>query len=263
MSGGGAGRRSRIWAIAVPTLLFVAGLVFAASATTAAGRDLRGGASGNLAEVIRRRSYEVERRARTVAALQADVAGLTRAAAPDSGELGRIASVLAGIEANAGLQPAEGPGLTVSLDDAPSSGGRRPAGVNVDDVVVHQQDVQAVVNALWAGGAEAMAIQDQRVVSTSAVRCVGNTLILQGRVYSPPYVVRAIGNVAGMRESLERDPQLRVYRQYVERVGLGYDVSELGSMRLPAFEGSVSLTYARRLAPPAAGEHPSTSGSTL
>ncbi len=262
MSGGADGRRSRIWSVAVPTLLFVAGLVFAASATTAAGRDLRGGASGNLAEVIRRRSFEVERQARTVAALQTEVAGLTRAAAPDSGELGRVGAALAGIEANAGLQPAEGPGLTVALDDAPRSG-RRPAGVNVDDVVVHQQDVQAVVNALWAGGAEAMAIQDQRVVSTSAVRCVGNTLILQGRVYSPPYVVRAIGNVAGMRERLDRDPQLRIYRQYVERVGLGYDVSELGSMRLPAFEGPISLSYARPLTPPTASDRPPTSGSTL
>ena len=66
-----------------------------------------------------------------------------------------------------------------------------PAGADPDDYVIHQQDVQSVVNALWAGGAEAMMLQDQRVISTSAVRCVGNTLILQGRVYSPPYVITA------------------------------------------------------------------------
>ncbi len=56
-----------------------------------------------------------------------------------------------------------------------------------DDLVVHQQDVQAVVNALWAGGADAVQVMDQRLLSTSAVRCVGNTLLLNGRVYSPPY----------------------------------------------------------------------------
>ena len=62
-------------------------------------------------------------------------------------------------------------------------------------VVVHQQDVQGVVNALWRGGAEAMQIMDQRVISTSAVRCVGNTLLLQGRVSSPPYTITAVGDV--------------------------------------------------------------------
>ena len=71
--------------------------------------------------------------------------------------------------------------------DAKIPADQLPEGVGVDDIVVHQQDVQAVVNALWSGGAEAMMVMDQRLISTSAVRCVGNTLILQGRVYSPPF----------------------------------------------------------------------------
>ena len=69
----------------------------------------------------------------------------------------------------------------MTLDDAPRRASL-PGTAKPDDLVVHQQDVQAVVNALWHGGAEAMHAQDQRVISTSAVRCVGNTLILQGRV---------------------------------------------------------------------------------
>ena len=77
-----------------------------------------------------------------------------------------------------------------------------------------------MVNALWAGGAEAMMLQDQRVISTSAVRCVGNTLILQGRVYSPPYVITAIGDVEGMRQRLDADPSVTIYRQYADLLGL-------------------------------------------
>ena len=92
--------------------------------------------------------------------------------------------------------------MTVTLADAPRSADRvLPEGTSPDDVVVHQQDVQAVVNALWAGGAEAMQIMDQRIVSTSAVRCVGNTLILQGRVYSPPYEITAIGDPERLAQS--------------------------------------------------------------
>ena len=58
---------------------------------------------------------------------------------------------------------------------------------------MHQQDIQAVVNALWAGGAEAMTIQGQRVVSTTGIKCVGNVVILHGVPYSPPYRISAIG----------------------------------------------------------------------
>ena len=49
-----------------------------------------------------------------------------------------------------------------------------------------------MVNALWAGGAEAMTIMGERVIATTAVRCVGNTLLLHGRVHSPPFTVAAI-----------------------------------------------------------------------
>ena len=118
-----------------------------------------------------------------------------------------------------------------------------PDGVTVDDIVVHQQDVQAVVNALWRGGAEAMMIQDQRIISTSAVRCVGNTLILQGRIYSPPFVVSAMGDQAAMRAALDADPQVAVYRQWVDAVGLGYEVTT-GEGEFPAYSETLDLRHA-------------------
>ena len=92
--------------------------------------------------------------------------------------------------------PWSGPGVTVRLEDAPTDSPRRDE-VSPDVLVVHQQDLQAVMNALWAGGAEAMELMDQRVISTSAFQCVGNVLKLHGRLYSPPYVVRAIGDPDG------------------------------------------------------------------
>ena len=81
--------------------------------------------------------------------------------------------------------------MTVALDDAPPQARSRPLPPGIpsptpDDLVVHQQDIQGVVNALWAGGAEAMTLMGQRVIATTAVRCVGNTLLLHGAVYSPP-----------------------------------------------------------------------------
>ena len=88
-------------------------------------------------------------------------------------------------------------------------------------------------------------LQDQRVISTSAVRCVGNTLILQGRVYSPPYVIQAIGDLSAMRDALDKSEQVTIYRQYADLLGLGYDVTSKGQASFPAYAGSLSLTNAR------------------
>ena len=148
-----------------------------------------------------------------------------------------------------GVGPVTGPGLTVTMADAPRTVDRViPEGTSPDDLVVHQQDVQAVVNALWAGGAEAMQIMDQRVISTSAVRCVGNTLILQGRVYSPPYVIKAIGDPDRMTLALDSSVNVQVYRFYVDEYGLSYDTRERSFLRLPGFEGSLNLRYAKAAA---------------
>ena len=81
-----------------------------------------------------------------------------------------------------------------------------------------------MVNALWAGGAESMMIQDQRVLFSSAVICSGNVLLLQGKQYSPPYTVSAIGPVDKMLAALDESEAVRTYREYVGAFGLGWKV---------------------------------------
>nr|WP_240896735.1 DUF881 domain-containing protein [Kineococcus vitellinus] len=143
-----------------------------------------------------------------------------------------------------GALAVRGPGVAVVLDDAPRDR-PRPPGAVPDDLVVHQQDVEAVVNALWNGGAEAMVVMDQRIVSTSAVRCVGSVLLLQGRTYSPPYRIAAVGDPDALRAALAASPEVSVYRQYVAAYGLGYEASDAEDMLLPAFDGTTRPSYAR------------------
>ena len=88
----------------------------------------------------------------------------------------------------------------MTLNDAQRDAeGRFPGDASADDLVVHQQDIEAVLNAMWSAGAEAIQMQDQRIIATSAPLCVGNTLLLNGRTYSPPYVVTAIGDASAMQ----------------------------------------------------------------
>jgi uncharacterized protein YlxW (UPF0749 family) len=233
------------WSAVVPVVAIGAGLLFATSAQTSGGTDLRSSGRSDLVDVVREQDRSVRERAVAVQKLQGEVDALTARAAPGSAEVARLRAQAAKLAATAGAQAVTGPALVVTLNDSKLPPASLPDGMPADDLVVHQQDVQNVVNAMWAGGAEAMMLQDQRVISTSAVRCVGNTLLLQGRVYSPPYVITAIGDVAGMRASLEESKEVNTYREYVAEVGLGYDVKGSDKSTLPAYAGSLSLQNAK------------------
>ena len=141
------------------------------SFATARGTEIRS-EGRDLPSQIRALSRQVDAKDAQVRRLAADVEALSAERAPPPAEL-RALRARSGQRRPGGLTAVHGPAVTVSLTDASSPAPRHPPGFHPEDVVVHQQDVQAVVNALWRGGAEAMMIQDQRVIATSAVRCVG------------------------------------------------------------------------------------------
>jgi uncharacterized protein YlxW (UPF0749 family) len=233
------------WAAIVPVVAAGAGLLFATSAQTSQGTDLRSSGRANLVDVVRAQDRAVSVRAAAVQRLQGEVNALTAQAAPGNDTVARLGAEAGKLAPIVGSQAVTGPGLSVTLNDSKRTAASLPEGRTADDLVVHQQDVQNVVNAMWAGGAEAMMLQDQRVISSSAVRCVGNTLILQGRVYSPPYVIRAIGDVRGMRRALDNSEQMRTYQEFVDFYGLGYDVKSTDKATFPAYAGSLGLLNAK------------------
>lgn len=240
----GAPRRGvSVWTLLLPAVGLIAGLLFSASSGVSRGTDLRSSAT-DLPGVIRAGLSTNQQNTAELADLTAQVDRMTAEAAPGSAALATLNDRIEPVAQDVGMLPVAGPAVRVTLNDSALRGVQIPEGISADDIVVHQQDVQGVVNALWAGGAEAMMIMDQRVIATSAVRCVGNTLSLQGRVYSPPYVITAIGPAEAMLSSLQADPTVAIYREYVDAVGLGYEVATLAEAQFPAFDGAVSLQHA-------------------
>ena len=240
------GSRSRNrWSILVPVIALVAGLLFTTSARTSGGTSLREDRTPQLTSLISDRRRQVDAATRAESELRAAVDADTSKLAQTDSTVASAQDKVSGLLGAAGLQAVHGPALTVELNDAPRRAGEAlPHGATADDLVVHQQDVQAVVNALWAGGAEAMTIMGIRVISTSAVRCVGNTLLLQGHVYSPPFVITAIGDPAAMQRALNTSPAVGVFRQASEAFGLGYSVRTDSDAKLPPYGGSTALQYA-------------------
>ena len=226
--------------LSVALVLALSGALFAANAKFAHASGERH--PQDLADLTRVETERVDRLSTQVDALRADVDGMT--AAENSAAGTQVGSPSVGYLVEGGLVAVTGPGLTVRLDDAPADSPRRDD-VNPDVLVVHQQDIQAVMNALWAGGAEAMSLMDQRVISTSAFRCVGNVLRLHGRLYSPPYEVRAIGDPKALRSALFDSPEILIYLDYVKNVGLGWDLTTNDRLELPGSEGSTELHFAK------------------
>lgn len=225
--------------LATVLVCVLAGLMMTIAGLAARGTDLRSDRGADLRDLIvtqGQRNVELREQVTTVGA---EVKALSQAQ-PGSSEL---SEKLAIAEEQASLVPVVGEGLRVTLTDAPND--VRPAGVDDDALIVHQQDIQAVVNALWAGGAEAMTIQGQRVIATTGIKCVGNTVVLHGIPYAPPYVIEAIGDQANLQRGLDESPAVGIYRQYVDAYGLGYLVEKVAQLDLPGLTGAVGLSHAR------------------
>ncbi|MEV4480035.1 DUF881 domain-containing protein [Micromonospora coxensis] len=232
------------WSIGVPLIAAAAGLLFTTTATTAGGTALREDRRPELTQLIEDRREQVAANELRAARLRAEVESQTAALADTDGPISAERDRARASELSAGFTALTGPGVTVELDDAARrSDGTLPKGATNDDLVVHQGDVQAVVNALWAGGAEAMSIMNVRVLTTSAVRCVGNTLLLHGRVYSPPFKIVAIGDPAALQQALAGSEGVRLFKQAVEHYQLGYS-EQVSTVSVPAFEDSTALRSA-------------------
>ncbi|WP_037863906.1 DUF881 domain-containing protein [Streptomyces sp. NRRL S-340] len=237
---------ARILTVAVFAL---AGLLFITSFNTAKGTNIRTDTSLlKLSDLVHERSRKNKDLDDSNAALRGDVESLARS---DGGGTRAQDEKLSGLEAGAGTRPLKGKAVTVTLNDAPPNATAKLPGYpepQPDYLVIHQQDLQAVVNALWNGGAKGIKVMDQRLISTSAVRCVGNTLILQGRVYSPPYKITAVGDPGRLQKALADSPAIQNYMVYVNVYGLGWKVTEDGTTTLPGYNGAVDLHYAEPVA---------------
>jgi len=231
------------WRVLAPVVFVLAGVLLVTSMVSSAGMDLRAGRYDDLNGLANSEANDLESLRTRSADLTAEVDRLTKGL--DSGDPA-LAQRAQDLRAPAGLTPVHGPGVTVTLDDAPKSaidavGDDDEA---VKELLVHQQDIQAVVNALWAGGAEAMSIEGRRIISTTGIKCVGNVVIVHGEQFSPPYDIAAIGPQDAMLASVTSSPYIQLYLDLVDQSGLGWKVTLDDDLHLPGYQGSTELEYA-------------------
>ena len=234
-------RHPRLARSASVIVMALAGLMMTTAAINSRGHDLRPERDTDMATLVRSQASHNAALQKEAAGLRAQVEDLSKAD-QTPGATSSVISSASALAPSVGLEAVSGKALRVTLDDAPLS--ENPDGVNANMLVVHQQDIQMVVNTLWSGGAEAMTIQGQRVISTTAVKCVGNTVVLHGVAYAPPYVIEAIGDLNAMQKALDTSEAVRIYKEYVSAYQLGWSVERAGQVTMPAYTGAVAVSHA-------------------
>jgi uncharacterized protein YlxW (UPF0749 family) len=242
-------RRRSVWRFGVPVVCVAAGLLLGVTHGVSGGDEIRRSDAPRLVDLVRETQRSVDRLTAERDALAPQIENHHGGSPTAAAALAAITRRADALAPEAALTPLRGPGLVVTLNDAQRDAqGRFPRDASPDDLVVHQQDITAVLNALWSAGAEGIQMQDQRLIATSAPRCVGNTLLLNGRTYSPPYVITAIGDAAAMQRALAAAPLVTLYKQYAVRFGLGF-TEETRDVELVGYTAPVRMRFAEPIGP--------------
>lgn len=231
-------------------VVLVSGSLFAVSAVNSHGTDLRPGRYTDLSSLVQNDADDYQHLRNRVAELTAEVDALGKSV--DDRAVKRRQRQVDRLLAPAGLEPVTGPGVAVVLSDASSERLAEAATHGVIDVnrlVVHQQDIQAVVNALWSGGATAVTVQGQRIVTTTGIKCTGNAVDLQGVPYPQPYTIAAVGEPTLLEAALATDPRVQAFVEDAGNpdIGVGWQEETEASVAAPAYDGLVDVTSAQPL----------------
>ncbi|GBG56234.1 hypothetical protein SPFL3102_03766 [Sporomusaceae bacterium FL31] len=143
------------------------------------------------------------------------------------------------IKIGAGVVALQGPGVIVTIDDS-----KRPSkpGENPNLYLIHDDDILKVINELWAAGAEAISINDQRLIASSEIRCAGPTLSVNNTRYSPPYDIRAIGEPQTLENALKMRGGVVETLQFW---GIQVNIKNSDEVLVPAYKGTFRFEFAK------------------
>lgn len=218
------------WAIGLVCVIL--GLMLAVQFRTTS--DIRASVGYQRMEDLTLQLKEMEKER---AGLQEELGKLRTLLANGEGSSGELARV----RMEAGLTPVSGPGVILTLDDSKRS---RQPGENPNLYLIHDDDLLKVINELRAAGAEAISINDQRLLAMSEIRCAGPTLSVNNSRSAPPYEIHAIGNPQTLENALKMRGGVIETLQFW---GIQVSVKKNESLIVPAFKGTYRFEYAKSI----------------
>jgi len=141
----------------------------------------------------------------------------------------------------AGLTRLQGPGVIVEIADSQRV---VPAGENPANYIVLVDDLRDLVTALWASGAEAITINGERLVATSSLYGVGQSILVNTAFLSPPFRIEAIGAEGLLDRFVLDSAYLGRVAQRIDVFGLEFATATADNLELPAFVGNTRFRWA-------------------
>jgi uncharacterized protein YlxW (UPF0749 family) len=175
-----------------------------------------------------------------LADLRAELDKIQASASTQSGAGKELQTRIDELKTVAGLNERAGDGVIITLDDARGAS----AAKDIEKSICHNTDLTDIVNQAWRGGAEAIAINDERIVGSSSIYCVGSTIMVNGTLMSPPFSVAVIGPQNDLLATYDDPTQLRDIKQRRDVYGLGFRVSRASGLRVPSYRGALNIRYA-------------------
>jgi uncharacterized protein YlxW (UPF0749 family) len=253
-----AWRRQGALVLRTATLVATGFLLAVAYRHAVAAEPERSGAHAGLVDEVKAAQVRADRLQRRSDDLRSEVGRLQETA------LGGANPQLREIrqrEAATGLATVTGDGVVVQLADPPTpidptTG--KPTGADVSRVL--DVDLQSVVNGLWSVGAEAIAVNGQRLTSTSTIRTAGSAILVDFRPVISPYDVAAIGP-ADVEERFNGGAGAAAMRALAKQYGLGFSSRARKGLTLPAAAADTPLRYAHPVGASTAGTPAATTGT--
>ncbi len=225
------------WHLSLAAIFLILGILLSTSFYAQKKWDVTPGPrKKKLIEFIKSQDRQREKIEYDLQKLRAEVDGFQKKAVATEGEMGSFGKEIDALKELAGLTETKGEGIEVIISDAEDV----PSNKDPNNYIVHDYDLQIIINALWRAGAEAVSLNGQRFVSTTAIRCAGSTVMCNSEPLGSPYVIEAIGEPDALIEILDDDPDSKQLIQvYAKAYDMPINVSKIEELDMPAYEGSL------------------------
>ncbi len=240
-------RAFKKWQLPLTLVLFLTGVLLMLALRSLANSDSAPWRqkNENLVNLIKTQEYEISGIERDIGGRRNFLNSVRVNSVSDKKRLGDLQNQIKQLNVLAGFTEAQGPGVIISLDDnrkeAEAAQARKPGQFKAEDYLIHYTHLLYIVNELRVGGAEAISINDQRVVGSSDIRCAGPMILVNTTRLAPPYIIRAIGyqdNLIRLLELPESEYNI------LKMAGYPVSIEQNPLLLLPAYKGSYQFTYA-------------------
>ena len=138
---------------------------------------------------------------------------------------------------DAGLKDVRGQGIVVTVEDSVTEAGQD---ANLNNYLVHDEDLLNIVNELKSSGAEAISVNDQRIVSMSSIRCAGPTILVNDEKLAPPFVIKAIGDSSLLESAINMRGS---YVDILKGWGIRFNITKESDIFIPKYSKSIQSKF--------------------